>query len=471
MQCHLETTSFVLPASIQRYQRGTFSFRPGEPLADFMLHFDHAPGTGHDDKFEIVSAAYRLRQSVCFQKSGGKVVCTICHNPHRAPRGAEAIAQYTAACRKCHEQKVRSLVEARRHPDQPDCIACHMAKRRTEDVIHAAMTDHRILRREPARNLLAPLAERHDSEGSYQGEVVLYYPPSLPPSADRDLYLAVAQVAQGSNAKSGIPQLEAALHANPPQRPEFYIALAQALQSAGRPAESIAAYRTASQHDARFAPALRGLGAALAKSGDAHAAAAALEQARALDPRDAATLHELALVYHDLGRTTEALALLQEAIHLDPDLPEIRNSLGNMQLESGDRDHAEESFREAVRSQPDLAAAYYGYGAALASRGSFDEAQRQIEEAVKLSPDFADAQTILGDLWSRRGNWREAMMHYRRALKVAPDSGRAHLGLGTALGATHDLQGAREHLLKAARDPNADVRKDAQELLSQLPGN
>ena len=58
------------------------------------------------------------------------------------------------------------------------------------------MTDHRILRRQPARDLLAALAERHDAEGSYRGEVVLYCPASLPQSPDRDLYLAVAQVAQ-----------------------------------------------------------------------------------------------------------------------------------------------------------------------------------------------------------------------------------------------------------------------------------
>ncbi len=44
MQCHLETTSSPLPASIVRYERGPFSYRPGEPLADFILHFDHAPG-------------------------------------------------------------------------------------------------------------------------------------------------------------------------------------------------------------------------------------------------------------------------------------------------------------------------------------------------------------------------------------------------------------------------------------------
>src|SRR3989454_3566880 len=63
MQCHLETTSSRLPNSMVRYDRDPVSYRPGEPLANFMLHFDHAPGSGHDDKFEIAGSAYRLRRS------------------------------------------------------------------------------------------------------------------------------------------------------------------------------------------------------------------------------------------------------------------------------------------------------------------------------------------------------------------------------------------------------------------------
>jgi hypothetical protein len=58
MQCHLETTSSPLPAARLREGRGVFSYRPGEPLGNYAVHFDHAPGTGHDDKFEIVNAAY-----------------------------------------------------------------------------------------------------------------------------------------------------------------------------------------------------------------------------------------------------------------------------------------------------------------------------------------------------------------------------------------------------------------------------
>jgi len=90
MQCHLETTSAPLPNMIRRYGRGAFSYKPGEPLGDYMLHFDHAAGTGRQDKFEIAHAAYRLRKSACFQESAGAMTCTTCHHPHDVPRGPRA---------------------------------------------------------------------------------------------------------------------------------------------------------------------------------------------------------------------------------------------------------------------------------------------------------------------------------------------------------------------------------------------
>src|SRR4029077_17373911 len=100
MQCHLETSSGRIPSSIVRFNRGPFSFRPGEPLDAFMLTFDHAPGTGHDGKFEAVSSVSRLRQSKCFLQSEGTLTCDTCHNPHRAPRGPEAVSRYSGVCRQ-----------------------------------------------------------------------------------------------------------------------------------------------------------------------------------------------------------------------------------------------------------------------------------------------------------------------------------------------------------------------------------
>ncbi len=98
MQCHLETTSGRIPAVLQRFDRGTFSYIPGQPLADFAISFDHAPGTGHEGKFEAVSSVYRLRQSRCFLESAGKLECATCHDPHRIPRGEEAVRHYSSVC-------------------------------------------------------------------------------------------------------------------------------------------------------------------------------------------------------------------------------------------------------------------------------------------------------------------------------------------------------------------------------------
>ena len=74
LQCHLEPTSTAIPSLIRRFNRGPFSFRPGEPLADFLLAFDHAPGSPQAGKFEIVgSSAYRLRQVPLFPREQGGI--------------------------------------------------------------------------------------------------------------------------------------------------------------------------------------------------------------------------------------------------------------------------------------------------------------------------------------------------------------------------------------------------------------
>lgn len=500
MACHLESTSFPLPNAIQRYNRGPFSYRPGEPLAAFLLNFDHAPGAGREDKFELVSAAYRLRRSACFLKSNGKLLCTTCHNPHEIPRGEAAQRHYTAVCRQCHAAAFDQEVAAGKHTRATDCIGCHMPQRRTEDVIHVAATDHYIQRHKPAGNLLAERPERHETgSDAYRGPVVLYYPKTLPHTAENDLDLAVAQVKQRSNLAGGIPQLTAAIQKYAPRRPEYYLELAEALQNNGEPAKALPVYREAVSRDPKFAVGLQKLGTALRLSGQYPEAAEVLKRAAALAPGTALTWHELGLAYRALGKSTDAVAAIGKAVELDPDLPEAHNNLGIIWFAGGEPSRAEAAFREAIRIRPDYADAHgnlanllsaaarfdearnqfaialrlrpgdaatrYNYAMLLGRTGQYDQAQRELEAALHSDPGFADAHELLGDLLMARGQPRDAAPHYVEALRLRPESSRAQLGLGAALLALGDRKGARPHLEKAAGAADPAIRRQAAELL------
>lgn len=498
MSCHLESTSFPLPSAILRYERGPFSFRPGEALADFILNFDHAPNMGREDKFEIVSSAYRLRQSACYIKSAGKMLCTTCHDPHHVPRGAEAIRHYDGVCRQCHGGPLSAASHAR-PPAGKGCVDCHMPKRRTEDVIHVSMTDHYIQRAMPAADLLAERAERQDS---YRGEVVLYYPATLPQTANGELYRAVAQVKQKSNLKAGIEQLTAAITKSAPQRAEWYLELAEALENAGELSKAVPWYREVVRRDPSAAAAWQKLGTVLRRLSRPGEAIPALQRSLSLAPRRALTWHELGLTYQSLGRKADALDALRKALEQDPELPEAHNNLGILALSAGDNASAEASFREAIRLKPDYADAHgnlanllsasarpadaqtefdralrlrpnepgtrYNYAILLGKMRRYDDAQRELEACLRADPAFVDAHELLGDLLMARNQSAPAVVHYRETLRLRPESVRAALGLGMALAANGKLGDAIPYLRTAAAASDVDIRERAQAVLQRL---
>jgi predicted CXXCH cytochrome family protein len=503
MVCHLESTSFPLPNAIERYQRGPFSYQPGEPMGAFILNFDHAPGRGRDDKFEIVNAAYRLRRSACFRNSNGALRCTTCHNPHDVPHDEAAARHYTAVCRQCHGAALDRMVGEGRHPLSDACADCHMPKRRTEDVVHVVVTDHYIQRYKPAGDLLAEIAERHETDANaYRGPVVPYYPEKLPHTPEIDLYLAVAQVSQQSNLSEGIVQLTAAIQKYSPQRAEFYFELAEAWRNEGDLAKAVPFYRQAVERNPKFVVGLRKLGIALRRSGAYAESIEFLQRAASASPDEALTWQELGLTRQAQGKTSDAVAALEKAIRLDPDLAEAHNNLGVIWSGEGEMARAVPAFREAIRIQPDYAdahgnlanllsqtgdlhealyhfqiavrlrpedaAAWYNYAMALGRARRFDEAQRELEESLRRDPGFADGHQLLADLLMAKGQAADALRHYREALRIRPESGRAELGLGSALAALGDLPGAIPHLRKAAADSDMAVREEAVRTLRQL---
>jgi Flp pilus assembly protein TadD len=328
MQCHLQSTAAALPSELRVFGRAPFSYNPAEPLDTFKVFFDKQPAPPGRD-IEIVSSAYRLRQSQCFLKSAGKLVCETCHNPHDIPRAQAAIDHYDSVCRQCH---------AAAHTQAPahNCAGCHMPKRQTKDVIHATITDHLIQRR--------PLPTAPQTPSPYRGEVVAYYPTN--PGA---LLIAAAQVINNANLAAGIPSLQAELTRSP--NPEAYIVLGDAHRHNGNPAEAAVAYRKSCEQ-APTSRALRNWAVSLKASGNPGEAGELLRRATQQFPNDPENWYEVGLLDSEQSRPTEAIVELRKAIELDPDLAVAYNTLAIDLSMTGQLDQAEAAFRTALAIDP-----------------------------------------------------------------------------------------------------------------------
>jgi predicted CXXCH cytochrome family protein len=495
MQCHLEPTSTEFPSLIRRFDHGPFSYRPGERLDSFLLAFDHAPGKGYDDKFEIVnSSAYRLRKSQCFLKSNGAMTCETCHDPHRALRGEAATQRYSAVCRNCHESRMRN-----QHPAATECISCHMPKRRTEDVVHAVMTDHLIQRRPPSRDFLGELPERHPPQTPpYRGEVIPYYPASLTEVPQGALYKAVAQVAMDNNLREGIAELQRAR----PTDAEFYMVLARGWEHSGNAQEAIASYREALKLKPDFVRGLISLAGALKSSGQLQAANEALARAVQIAPQSAPAWFQSGTIDFAQGHSDAAIQKMQKAIALDPDLSGAHAGLAQVLWRAGRSDAAEREarqalnmdpydadtcdlmgrllfgqsrtaeglfdFEKAVRLRPGYAPHLYDFGLALSSLKRFDEAQVQVEAALRADPGIAEAHELLGGLFAEKKRLPDAAREYAEAIRLKPDFARAHLDLARVLVAQGETQSAIEELRKAAAGSDPQTAEVAGRALRSL---
>jgi predicted CXXCH cytochrome family protein len=503
LQCHLEPSSSAIPALIRRFNRAPFSFKPGEPLEHFVLAFDHAPGT-REDKFEIVgSSSYRLRQSRCFLESKDALTCESCHDPHRTVRGLEGILQYSKVCRDCHSAAVDALISKRAHPAANECITCHMPKRRTDDVVHVAMTDHLIQRRPPSRNLVAELAERHPTEGEeYHGEVVPYYPSTLAKTGSDALYGALAQVLMKNNLRGGVGQLAQLLSLQQPREAEWYIQLGDAWLASGEQGKAVEAYERAVQLTPQNLRALQSLARGWKAAGELARSSQVLQQAIQIAPSDATSWYQYGVVASQLGRTPEAIEHLDKAIALNPDLPGVYTTLAGIQAAAGQKEQAESALRKALRVNPYDAAAWdlagralaekrefhealynfeqairhrpnfgpylYDYALTLYTSGQLERAQESAQAAVKADPNLAEARVLLGGLFARKRQLSDAAKEYQEALRLRPDFARARLDLASVFLMQGDIPQAVQHLREAAKSSNVEVARLAVRALEKL---
>jgi Flp pilus assembly protein TadD len=348
-QCHM------LPAvemiGVRRFERGVYSFRPGELLADYMLHVDvDERDRARDERFEINHHAYRLTQSPCFRT--GRLTCIDCHDPHQPLRSDARLAGANGVCLRCH-----SPHDAASQASRNDCVSCHMPRRRTQDVVHVTMTDHRI-GIAPAGDLVAPLEER---EPSIRGIAFL---DAVAESNDREIYRAVTALRANGLLTAPRESLERAL---PPATSSSTVPWLDLISS--------------ELQQKRFAEAQRFI-----------ALLPAEERSSAL----VAGWSGIANV--GLGQTSAALADLRKAAAAAPDSPDAHFNLGLVLHRTGAHAEAVEHLTRAIELRPNLVAAFVARAGALDSLGRNDEAIADLRRALAIRPGHRGATESLGRL-------------------------------------------------------------------------
>ncbi|MCR9293892.1 MAG: tetratricopeptide repeat protein [bacterium] len=384
-QCHLQPSTQVL-TQLVRAERSEYSYRPGQSLAGYRALLDYVDGS--EERFEINHHAYRMRQSRCYTQSQGEMSCVSCHDPHHKVADDQRLQHYRDACMQCHsleqcsvasesvvesavdqtqaeasdgEKTERDKTHAGQSSDvQVDCVACHMPTRRTHDVIHATMTDHKIVTHvEPQSERLAPRQEPPPASADTQ--IFDYWPQrhATEEAGEVELYRAIAGSQLGNRS---------------------------ALQALGSYVQS--------QPNAALMPRAE-LSSALEKFGAFETQNKILFEAAKAFPEHPQANLELAMALAASGFPEEAMLYYQRSIDAGPELPEAWVGLGMSELNRGNLPAATEHFREALRLRPLYADALLNLGIVLYAQQQWDEAREKLLLAKAVDWNMTEADAYL----------------------------------------------------------------------------
>jgi len=301
LQCHLEGES-----TIARSGHTLISYRPGDNLFDNVIFFVHNT-TGPAGR--ATSQWEALLESKCKQKSGDKLTCTTCHDPHSTVEPEQRVSYYRAKCLACHSD---AAFIAKHHPENPDCASCHMPRQSTADIAHEQVTDHRIQR--PA-GLSVQSAQAPSKEITTVDNL---------PATAREYGLAYAQIA---------------LHGDP-------FAIQQAMRYLREAEHSDAAQASDAELHTQ-------LGFLAQRTGDNKLAISEYESALKADPYKSAAAGDLAVLRAQAGDLTDAISLWQSAFKEDPEQLAAGYDLAVVECAQGNAAAAVQALNRVLLFSPD----------------------------------------------------------------------------------------------------------------------
>lgn len=301
MECHFEGT-----VAIDQPGKRLAQFQPGDRISDYIHYFvlssNEPPNPQSLSQFEALSL------SECKRKSGDKMWCGSCHDPHSEPSMAEKASYFRGKCLACHGE----TFAARHHPEKQDCIGCHMPALPTKDVAHTETTDHRIRRypRNPELTIRTPVQKLQIFPA---GDANL--------ASDRDYALGWQTLAE-RGMKSAAPEAEQSLKKaveEYPNDPAILSALAFVEQQKGHADQARQLYERALKIDPLAGEAATNLGTIEARAGDLQHAVRLWQQSLERAPYRSVIGINLSLAFCAAGQPDVARRYLGRVLQFDPD--------------------------------------------------------------------------------------------------------------------------------------------------------
>jgi Tfp pilus assembly protein PilF len=314
MECHFEGT-----AAVEQRGKHLYEFRPGEQLSEYVHYFvlkDNLP-----QPLAALSQFEALSLSACKRRTGDRMWCGTCHDPHSRPAAAEKAAYYRSKCLQCHTESFA----AKHHSNKPDCIGCHMPFLPSKDVAHTQSTDHRILR----YPTILPL---QDEPPRSQTRLEAFPSNAASLVTTRDLALAWETLAERgvSGADRDAEEFLRKALKETPDDPRLMSSYAFVEQKHGKPKEARELYQHALQLRPNANTAATNLGILEAQTGDLQQAVQLWQRAFERVPYRSAIGMDLALAFCAANQKAESRRYLERVLEFNPDYAVARQMLARL---------------------------------------------------------------------------------------------------------------------------------------------
>ncbi|MEE3002468.1 MAG: tetratricopeptide repeat protein [Planctomycetota bacterium] len=437
LQCHMQPTS-RLGSLVRPYPRGDFSYRPGEPLGDYLVHIDYELPQDHP-VFEVNHHAYRLQASPCWQGPGSPG-CLDCHDPHRKLTPAELVERTRTSCLSCHGPADCHVEQVMQVPiaEAQDCARCHMPSRFTSDAIHVEVTDHLIQNPLPASERGAP-AYDIPPPASFTARV-------LQPERHGDAELMRRWELDGEligDKTESINEL-ASLTVDDPT-PLDLVLLAQAYLHEQQVDQARSTLERLAAANPGMPLAQKNLAMLDLQDGQFNAAEQRMKQLTQANPDDAAAWRHLATSLQAQSRHPEAIEACREVVRLRPLDQGALSQLGLLLAANGQFDEAVDVLERAEALAPGNPAIAYNHGLAAWKIGARPRAQQAWNHALQRSPAaprLLQATAITSSLpWDDLElNPQQGLSHAKMLVELQPQSPDATVVLAAAQLAAGNLQ-------------------------------